>query len=239
MVTPPHVRTRSIRTVSVNEPGDLLLQEVSEDLRREQMLKLWRRYGVYVLLAALGLVLGVAGYQGWKAWRTSQLQKSAIRFSEAATLAGDGKTALAAAKLAELGADGHGGYATAALMAEADIKARAGDVAGAREAYKKLAASGAGPLYRDLATLKDALLALENGDADIAPRLSGLLVEGNPWRYQALEALAAATRQKGDLTQAMEHYRKIADDLNAPQGSRARAAEALAALGAQAPAPSK
>ena len=42
-----------------------ILREVDEELRRERYQKLWERYGIYVVGAALVLVLAVAGWRGW------------------------------------------------------------------------------------------------------------------------------------------------------------------------------
>ena len=48
------------------DKNDTLLREVDEELRRERLEKLWDRYGIYVVLAAALLVLGVAGSQYMK-----------------------------------------------------------------------------------------------------------------------------------------------------------------------------
>ena len=52
-----------------------LLREIQEDLRRERLEKLWKRYGSVLIGAALAIVVAVAAYQAWKAWELSQLSK--------------------------------------------------------------------------------------------------------------------------------------------------------------------
>ena len=42
-----------------------IFREVDEDIRRDQIKKLWDRFGPYVLGLALLIVLGTAGYRGW------------------------------------------------------------------------------------------------------------------------------------------------------------------------------
>jgi hypothetical protein len=61
-------------------------------------------------------------------------------------------------------------------------------------------------------------------------RLEPLTASGKPWRASALELTAAARLKLGDKTAALEIYKKLADDLAAPEGVRARAAEMAAAL---------
>jgi hypothetical protein len=69
----------------------------------------------------------------------------------------------------------------------------------------------------------------EDPHAAIA-RLAPLTVSGNPWRTSALDLTAAAKLEAGDRTGALAIYKQLADDLAAPQGLRARAAELAAAL---------
>jgi hypothetical protein len=209
--------------------GQLLIQEVDEELRREQYLALWRRYGVYIIILVVGVVVLVAGYEGWRAWQDRLRQEEPARFGAAAALVAEGKKDEGLNELSSLAADGRTGYATAALMAEADLKARSGDIKGAMDTYDRLASSGASAIYRDLAVLKGALLGMDSGDSRFESRLNGLTVAGNPWRYSALETLAAAALRKGDNKHAGDLFRQLADDLTAPQGVRARAAEMLAA----------
>jgi hypothetical protein len=61
-------------------------------------------------------------------------------------------------------------------------------------------------------------------------RLAPMTKAGNPWRPTALELTAAEHLKSGDKSGALTLYRSLADDLAAPQGLRARAAEMAAAL---------
>jgi hypothetical protein len=58
-----------------------------------------------------------------------------------------------------------------------------------------------------------------------------LAVSGNPWYYQGTELMALFAHKKGDDKHAIDLFKQLADDAQAPQGIRARAAEMLAALG--------
>ncbi|MBX6324392.1 MAG: hypothetical protein IRY94_21475, partial [Rhodospirillaceae bacterium] len=43
-----------------------IFREVDEELRRENLVKLWKRYGSYILAAALLIVVGSGGYVVWQ-----------------------------------------------------------------------------------------------------------------------------------------------------------------------------
>jgi hypothetical protein len=64
----------------------------------------------------------------------------------------------------------------------------------------------------------------------VIARLAPLTANDNPWRPTALELTASAHLKSGDRAAALDLYKKLADDLAAPQGLRARAAEMAAAL---------
>ncbi|MBC7907588.1 MAG: tetratricopeptide repeat protein [Rhodospirillaceae bacterium] len=215
--------------------ANLLIQEVDDELRHEQMQQLWRKYGNLAVGAAVALVLSVAGWQGWSTWQTKQRVQSGAAFAAAIQALEQGKRDEALAALGSLAADGSAGYRVLADMKLADIKLNAGDRDGAIALYDRVAASGADEVYRDLAVLKAAYLKLDGAEPAVVEKMvEKLAVESSPWRHSAREVLALAATKRGDEAKAAELFRKIADDPAAPQGVRARAAELLAASGAKA-----
>ncbi|MBX9634692.1 MAG: tetratricopeptide repeat protein [Magnetospirillum sp.] len=215
--------------------ADLLIREVDDELRHEQMQQLWQKYGSVAVSAAVALVLAVAGWQGWHTWQTKQRQQSGASFTAAMQSLEQGKPDEALAALGKVAADGSSGYRVLADMKLADIKLNAGDRDGAIALYERVAASGADEVYRDLSQLKAAYLKLDSADpAAVEKMVEKLAVESSPWRHSAREVLALAAAKRGDEAKAADLFRKIADDAAAPQGVRARAAEMLAATGAKA-----
>src|SRR5512143_490318 len=94
---------------------DSLLREVAEDLRRDRMLTLWKRYGAYAIALVVGLLLAVAGFQIWKHFERQRLAEASMQFAEAGAHAAT-DPALAAAGFAALGSDGPAGYALLARL---------------------------------------------------------------------------------------------------------------------------
>ncbi len=212
--------------------ADLLIKEVDEDLRHERLETLWKTYGNLIIGASVALVVGVAGFQGWKAWDARERQHSSAQFSEATRLIEQGKRDQATTLLAKLVAEGTSGYRVLSELKLADLKQEAGDLASAAALYERIVAGGADTTYRDVARLKAAYLKLDTADpAAVEKLVEPLIVESSAWRHSAREITALAAAKRGDQAKAADLYRKIADDSAAPQGLRTRAAEMLAAIG--------
>ena len=208
-----------------------IFREIDEELRRDNLLKLWQRYGKYVILVAVLAVLIAGAIVAWREHQGSERRAQAARYSAALALVREGKEADAAKLFAALAQEG-GGYGVLASFEQAELLAKTGDRKAAIAAYDRLAGSSAlEPEFRDLAVLLSVMHGLPDSDAKAAiERLQPLTGDGNPWRASALELTAAAKLKAGDRNGALDLYRKIADDLGAPQRLRARAAELAAAL---------
>ncbi len=212
---------------------DVLIREVDEDLRQEQMTALWKRYGQWVIGAAVLLVAAVAGYEAWTAWKDQQAAKDGSRFAAATLLAETGKAAEAREAYAAMGRDATAGYAVLARLRQASLLVKDGKPTEAASAFEAIAADGAADkTYRAAATLQAALLSLDSADPSaLERRVAPLAVADGPWRHSAQEILALLALRQGDAAKARDAYAKLADDTQAPRTLRARAAEALAALG--------
>ncbi|HXZ00057.1 MAG TPA: tetratricopeptide repeat protein [Stellaceae bacterium] len=209
-----------------------IFQEVDEELRRENFAKLWARYGKYVIAFAVLLVLATAGVTQWRQYQLHQREAEGARYVAAMNLARQGKEQDAIAAFAAIARQAGGGHAALARFEDAALKARSGDIDGTVAAYTAIAADDSiDPVYRDVATLLAAQYALKSGDPKaIIAKLAPLTSADSPWRPSALELTALAEIKSGDRPAARATYQRIADDLAAPQGLRARAAEMLTAL---------
>ncbi len=208
-----------------------LFREIDEELRRDNLLKLWSRYGRYVIAVAVVALAIAAAIVGWREHQASERRAQGQRYSNALALAREGKDGEAAKVFALLAREG-GGYSLLAAFEEAELLAKSGDRKGAIAAYDRLAgSSGIDPEFRDLAVLLAGMQEVADGDATATiERLKPLTASGNPWRASALDLTAAAKLKAGDRSGALAIYKELADDLSAPQGLRARAAEMAAAL---------
>ena len=211
-----------------------IFREIEEELRRDNFLKLWQRYGKYVIAAAVVVVVAAAVIVGWRQYSLHQRQAEGVRYGAALALATQGKSKEAAQAFAAMSPDLSSGRAVLARFEEAALKAKNGDGEGALALYQSLAADGANPaIYRDLARLLAARLTLIKDPKSALVQLKPLTDPANPWHASALELTAVGALEDGDKAAARKTYQQLADDLNAPAGLRARAAEMVAALAQQ------
>ena len=116
-----------------------IFQEVDEEVRREQLKKLWERYGNYIIAACILVIVGVGGWRGYEWWETKRAAESGAAFEQAVTLAESGKPQEAEAAFAKLATDGTAGYRVLARLREAAELART-DPKAAVKAYDEIAA---------------------------------------------------------------------------------------------------
>ncbi len=75
------------------DDDDSLLREVKEEIRREQMEKLWQRYNGLIFGAAALIVLAVGGYKYLETRRIAAEQAAGAEFAAAENLSDDKKKA--------------------------------------------------------------------------------------------------------------------------------------------------
>ena len=86
--------------------NDTLIREVDDELRGDRMRALWKRFGPYVIGAAVAIVLIVAVNEGWSWWQNSNAARSSDQFYSALELAEGTDVAAAQAALDKVAAEG-------------------------------------------------------------------------------------------------------------------------------------
>lgn len=212
-------------------------REVDEELQRDRLLKLWRRYGGLIVGLALLAVVGTAAWVGWGYWQRQARAAEAERFATAeAALAGE-RAADAAAAFGSLATEGTTGYAALARLREAEAKTALEDDAGARAALAALADSAqADPILRDLGIVLSAARSLDTADpAELRARLEPAAAAGAPWRFHASELLAVLAIRTNDLDTARRLLDGLAKEVGVPPALQRRAGELLQAVGGTPP----
>ena len=201
-----------------------IFHEVDEEVRREQLKKLWQRYGNYIIAGGLLVVVGIAGWRGYEWLEAKRAAESGAAFEQAVTLAESGKVQEAEAAFAKLATDGTAGYRVLSRLREAAELARS-DPKAAIKAYDEIAADrAAGQVIQDLATLRAGLLLVDQTSyADLRSRLEPLTGPGRAFRYSARELLALSAWKQGDVSAAKQWTEAIIGDPLTPAGARSRA----------------
>ncbi|MFC3677016.1 tetratricopeptide repeat protein [Ferrovibrio xuzhouensis] len=208
------------------------IDEVDEEVRRERMQSLWKRWSPLIIAAVILLLAAVGGWQFWQNYRADRAAAASAAFTAALNEAQAGKPLDAAKSFGELAGTAGGGYAVLSRFQQAANLIEGKDVAGAIKAYDAIAADSAvdGRL-RDLARYLAVAHGLDTlAPADAKQRLDAVSA-GSPWAASVTELKALVALKAGDRDAARKLLTGLADDAVAPAGLRGRAAEMLAALG--------
>jgi hypothetical protein len=209
---------------------DSFIQEVSEEVRRDRMFRLWRRYGPFVIGAIVAVVAATAAKQWWDHRQAQAAREAGAALIEAGQAATPAARAAAFEKLAGTITNG---AALLARMRAAAALAESGDAQGAAALYEAIAVDkDVDEVYAQLARLRATVLrAPEAGPEATAAALAPLAADGAPFRLLALEARAAARAQDGDAAGARDDLTVILADPAVTEGTRLRATEFLTTLG--------
>jgi len=200
-----------------------IFQEVDEEVRREQLKKLWQRYGHYAIAACVLIVAGVAAWRGYDWWETKKAVEAGAAFEQAVTLAEAGKHQEAEAAFAKLATDASGGYRLLARLREAAEFART-DSKAAIAAYDAIAADkSARQVIQDLAAVRAGFLLVDTAPySDLRARLEPLTAPERAFRHSARELLALSAWKAGDTGAARQWADTIMSDRQTPAGTRSR-----------------
>ncbi len=209
--------------------ADSFIEEVSEEVRRDRLFSLFRKYGWIGVIAVL-LIVGGASYNEWRK-AEAQSQAQALGDQVIAALEND-DNADRAAQLAQIKAQGVPAAVVSLLAAGESVVADTPELAINR--LRDVAENTELPdLYRQVAQYK--LILVEGSARPLDERratLDALAIPGQPLRPLALEQLAILEVEAGNTDEAVELLQSILRSTDATAGLRQRASQLIIALGA-------
>ncbi|PSK83524.1 hypothetical protein CLV79_110105 [Limimaricola soesokkakensis] len=207
--------------------SDSFIGEVSEEVRRDRLFHLLRRYGWIGLAIVVLIVGGAAVYE----WRQSQIAAEAQARGDALLAAlAEPEAAARAEALAPIAAQSED--AVVLQLALAAEQQAAGDAEAAVATLDALAGNGeVAEIYRDLAALKSVLIDAGRSPEDKLLALEALSAPGAPFRMLALEQIALIRLAQGEQDAAVDQLRAIMEDAETTPDLRDRAASLMVALG--------
>jgi len=207
-----------------------IFDEVDEEVRRDQLKKLWDRYSLYIIAVAILIVAGVGGWRGYEYLEAKKAAEAGAAFDRAVELSEQNKHAEAEAAFADLAAKATSGYRILARLRQAAEVANR-DPQAAAKMYDEIAADrSVGAPEQDLARIRAAQLLLESTTyQNMLQRLEPATAATSTFRHTARELLALSAWRANDGTAARQWLDLIANDGDTPPSLRSRA-EALQAL---------
>jgi hypothetical protein len=207
-----------------------LFNEVDEEVRRDQLKKLWDRYSIYIIAAMILIVAAVGGWRAYQYLEGEKAAKAGAAFDQAVELADANKHAEAEAAFADLAAKAPSGYRVLSRLRMA-AEAANRDAPAAAKMYDEITADrSVGVAEQDLARIRAAQLQLETASyANMKERLEAAAAPGATFRHTARELLALSAWRANDAAATRQWLEVIANDGETPPSLRSRA-EALQAL---------
>jgi hypothetical protein len=207
-----------------------LFDEVDEEVRRDQLKRVWDQYSIYIVAGALLIIAAVGGWRGYQYLEAKKAAEAGSAFDAAVDLSEQNKHAEAEAAFNNLAATAPSGYRMLArLRAAAEVAIR--DPQAGAKMYDDISADrSVGAIEQDLARIRAAGLLLET--ASYPSMLQRLETSTRPeatFRHTARELLALSAWRANDTAAARQWLDLIANDGETPSSLRSRA-EALQAL---------
>ena len=200
-----------------------IFHEVDEEVRRDQLKRLWERYSIFLIAAAVLIVAGIGAWRGYEYWVAKKAAAAGAAFESAVTLSEQGKHAEAEAAFANVITQAPDGYRVLArFRAAAELASVKTD--DAVKAYDQLSAdSSLGATWQDLAGIRAGMLLVDTAQlAEMRRRLDPLAEPGRTFRHTAREMLALSAWRNHDAAAAHRYIDLIAADGETPPGTRTR-----------------
>lgn len=205
---------------------DSFIEEVTEEVRRDRLYRLFRKYAWVGVLLVVVIVGGTAANEWMKLRAAANAQAFGDAILDAMDLGGGDARREGLAAIPTKGDQAE----LMALMLSADP---ADDRASALASLDKVIADPAlNAVYHDLAVLRRAILAgTDTPLADRRTALQGIAAAGRPYRVLAQEQLAYLLMEEGKTAEAVAALTALTIDQEAPGSLRNRVAQVITTLG--------
>ena len=141
-----------------------LFDEIDEDVRRDQLKKIWDKYSILIIAGALLIIAAVGGWRGYQYLEAKKAAEAGAAFDKASELSEQNKHTEAEAAFADLAAKAPSGYRVLARLRVA-AEAASRDPQAAAKLYDDIAADrSVGAPEQDLARVRAAGIAAGNVD---------------------------------------------------------------------------
>jgi hypothetical protein len=218
--------------VTPSKSEEAFLREVDEEVRRDQMVSVWKNYGRLIIGAIIAGLAIFGGVLGWRAWSHSNAEAETLKLQQAFDSSNAGDAKAAKASFDALSKDSVPGYRGVAKMMQANALLSAGDAKGAAAKFGEVAADTAiGQPIRDLALIRQTATEFDTvAPQTIIDRLKPLAVKDSDWLGSAGEMTAVAYLRLNKPNEARAMFKTIAESDKVPDSIRQRAVQAVDAV---------
>ncbi len=211
-----------------------LFREIDEELRNDKMKAFWEKYRFLIAAVIVCAILGAVAFETFKYWREQLKERDAAAYTDALTLALEGKNDLALSELEKIAADNDTGYAQLAQLKMIPLLELEGKKDEALSMLLGISKDKnfAKPL-REVAiiALAQRMLNQEKPDfEELQNMLAVLANKDSAWSPLALELSAMAYIKAGDKEKAKERLQLIVNNSEVPAAIRDRIRNMIAVI---------
>ena len=216
--------------------NDAFFREVDEELRRDELLSFWQRWGRWVIVGVIAVILAFGGYLFWQHRQEVAAGEQGEQFATVFDDLAANNSAAATPKLAELVASDSQAMRAMALFTQADMLLARDDLKGAAAKFAEVANDAElDQVYRDLALVRQTSAEFDTMQPQaVIGRLQGLASKENAWFGSAGELVAAAHLRMDRPDLALRVFQDIAATEDVPESIRQRVVQMASVLSATA-----
>jgi len=194
-----------------------IFREIDDDIRRDQAIDVWKKYGPLFFAFGLIIVALTAGYRFYTHYENQKAEALGSRFQSAIEASAAGKADEATKEFNAIAADGGVGYALLARFRLAIERSLTDKTEGAK-LFDVLASDATlPPVLRGLARLRAATLVVDTVPLEeVQAKLQPLVVPGGTWAGNARELIGLKSLKSGDIAGAGKLFDEIMTDDIAP-----------------------
>lgn len=212
-----------------------IFREAEDELRKETAESVAKRAAPFLIGAVVLALIGGGGWQLYQGQQTKNAQAASVAYDAAMGKLQAGDLPGGEAALAEIVKTAPSGFAAQAALQRGAVLQEQGKTAEARAAFDEAAKAIRDPDLADLARLRAAYIASDSETREqLTARLNPIIERKSAFAPLARELLAAKAWDAGDSAGARATYSLLQLDINAPEGVRTRAGQAIAVIDAAA-----
>jgi len=207
------------------------INEVEEELRKDEYNRLLRRYGPFLLAVIVGIV-AVAGFLEFQKYTKDQSARAtSASYIDASDKAAAGDVDQSIAEFMAIADKAPAGYAGLSLVRAAALKLEAGDSDEAVRLLDRAAATFETARHKQLAQIKAAyILANDGAYSDVINRAGPLMEKDAPYEFLARELVGFAGLKSGDEALAREQFGYLESIPGVPATIKERAKQNLSLM---------
>jgi hypothetical protein len=207
------------------------INEVEEELRKDEYNRLLRRYGP-VLLSIIIIIVIIAGIIEFRKYSEDNAARAtSASYVSASDKAAAGETLTAISDFLSLSEKAPSGYSGLALMRAAALQLDSGNNIEAVRLFDNASTRFTLPRHSQLAEIKAAyILASEGQHSDVINRLGPLAQKDAPYEFLARELLGLSALASGDTKMAQKQFSYLEFIPGVPPNIRNRAKQSLSLM---------